>query len=76
METFFKALGMLVGAAVVVAIFGTLFAYPTKWVVNYLFSPGALNAVFGVARFDFWHALAFNFFAGNFRGISTSSKKN
>lgn len=73
METLSKIIGTVVLAFALVAAIAAIGAYPAKWVINYLFSPNSLQAVFGVARFDFWHALAFNFFAGlAFKGTSSS----
>lgn len=70
METFVKA---VVFFLVIVGL-AALFAYPTKWVANYLFSEGALLAVFGVSQLTFWKALALNFFMGGFKNVSTSRK--
>lgn len=76
MKTLATFLGTVVLALAFLAAIATLGAFPAKWVINYLFSPAALQAVFGVARFDFWHALAFNFFAGwVFQGTSSNTSK-
>lgn len=40
MNKFFEAVGLLVVAVVMLAFLSVLGAYPTKWVVNYLFAPG------------------------------------
>ena len=39
-------------------------AYPTKWLVNYLFSHQLLVVLFGVPVFGFWKALCLNLFLG------------
>ena len=43
-----------------------LMALPMMWLVNYLFSPSALLAVFGMAKIGFWKAFWLNFFLGWF----------
>lgn len=37
-----------------------LLAYPTMCLVNYLFTPTLLVAVFGMAKIGFWQALCLN----------------
>lgn len=58
-------LGVLafLGVLVMFAVLSVLGAYPTKWIVNYLFSPSLLFAVFGVARIGFFKAFALNLFS-------------
>ena len=68
-----------VGAAVVVILvfvgLATLGAYPTKWIMNYLFNPTLLAKVFTVSRFDFWHAFCLNYIAAVLiKGTSGTSK--
>jgi hypothetical protein len=64
MDKILKTIGTMVVVIVLVTVFGLVFSFPTKWIVNYLFSPSALFSVFGVTRFDVWHAWALNAFAG------------
>ncbi len=40
----------------VFGLFALATAWPTKWMVNYVFSPSALMAVFGVSQLTFWKA--------------------
>lgn len=54
-------------------VLGLLFAYPVMWLVNYLFTPAVLTAVFGVAKISVWQAWALNLLSG-FLFKSTSSK--
>lgn len=75
MEKFLKGVGFSVIVAIVIVIMAALFAYPTKWLVNYLFNPVFLATVFTTGKFTFWHALALNWLSGTlFKSVSTSSK--
>jgi hypothetical protein len=77
----------LFGAAVVVvggigitagSILGlaALWAYPTKWVVNYLFTPNTIFSLFGVSQLTLWKAMALNFISETlFKGSSSITKK-
>jgi len=73
MDKFLKA--MVVGFAtltfiVVACVIG---AYPTKLIVNYLFTPQTLIALFGVAKLNFWKALWLNAICASlFKGTITS----
>jgi hypothetical protein len=44
------------------ALFAAAMGYPTKWLVNYLFSPSLLMSVFGIAQITFWKAFWLNWF--------------
>ena len=78
MEDVVKVVGALVlilGLAVGIAL---LCAYPTLWLVNYLFTPGTLISLFGIAQLTFWKAFWLNFLCSilfKSSNISTSSKK-
>ena len=61
MSKFLQAIGLVVFAVVVVFALASLMAFPTKWLVNYIFSPEFRLAAFGVARIGFWRALALNY---------------
>jgi hypothetical protein len=59
-----KSFATLVGTVVLVMV-GTvalslLLAFPTKWLVNYIFSDGFRLAAFGVLKIDVWRAWALN----------------
>lgn len=62
-EVITTALGFILGAALFVLIIFAL-TLPTMWAVNYLFAPSLLTLIFGVAKFNFWRALVFNFIVG------------
>jgi hypothetical protein len=52
-----------------VVLFAVVGAYPTKWIVNYLFAPGLLTTVFGTPSIGFVKAFFLNlFFGGWIRG--------
>jgi hypothetical protein len=40
--------------AILIVLLSFLLVYPTMWMINYLFAPTALIAVFGVAKLSFW----------------------
>jgi hypothetical protein len=75
METLLKAVGAIVVFIGLVALLAVLTAYPTKWVVNYLFTPGILTVLFGTAKIGFWQALALNFITGLARGTASATTK-
>ena len=64
MDKFLTGLGALLFIALVIAGLAMLGAYPTKWIMNYLFNPTLLSHIFTVSRFDFWHAFCLNYIAG------------
>lgn len=71
---------MKIFATIVIAIaaiigLALLFAYPTMWLVNYLFSPQFLYSVFGVTSFSIWKAWALNAFLGSYRSYSSSKSE-
>lgn len=76
MDDVLKFVGGAILFVVILALLVLVLAFPTMWAVNYLFAPGLLTAIFGVAKFDFLRALIFNFFVGApfLRGVS--SKKD
>lgn len=61
MATFVKGFMFVVGVIATFLIIGVLMGYPTKWVVNYLFAPSLLVAIFGVSKLSIWQAIALNF---------------
>ena len=64
MDKFLTGLGALLFIALGIAGLAMLGAYPTKWIMNYLFNPTLLSHIFTVSRFDFWHAFCLNYIAG------------
>lgn len=78
MEDVVKAVGSLVLIFGLVVGIALLFAYPTLWLVNYLFTPGTLISLFGIAQLTFWKAFWLNFLCSilfKSSNTSTSSKK-
>jgi len=57
MEKILSYVLIVVLAVIVVASVSILFALPTFWIVNWLFAPSALIAVFGVSKITLWQAL-------------------
>jgi len=68
-----KIILVVLGAIFLIGILSVLAAYPTKWLVNYLFSSAFLDSVFGIRELDFWHALGLNFLIGWFISTKTTS---
>lgn len=71
---FFKAIGLFFVATITLALIAVIGAYPTKWLVNYLFTPQTLLSVFGISQFGFWKALALNYLTGTFFRTTVNSK--
>lgn len=70
-----KTFVSFVGIAVILVALALLMAFPTLWLVNYLFAPSLLLSIFGVSQIGFWKALALNLFFGFFvKSSSTNSK--
>ena len=76
MKEVFAVIGVLFVALGLIFGLGFVFAYPTMWLVNYLFTPTFLTFVFGTATLNVWHAWALNILAGLlFKSTSTSTSK-
>ena len=76
METLLKVLGVITFVMLAVAAFAVIFAYPTKWLVNYTLAPATIHGIFGVDQIGFWQALALNTLTGIlFRSGSSSTGK-
>jgi hypothetical protein len=69
----FAVVALVLGFLALITGAGFLFAYPTMWLVNYLFTASVLTAVFGVSALTVWKAWALNILAGLLLK-STSSK--
>ena len=77
MDTFLKAVSAVVVVTVTYAGLAVLMAYPTKWLVNYLFTPSTLMSLFGIAQLTLWKALWLDFLCATlFKGSSSSSSKS
>lgn len=77
MEALTKFVGIVVLVVVLVFLIAALMAYPTMWLMNYLFAPSFLQTVFGITAITFWKAFWFNFFMGLvIKSSSSSSSKS
>jgi hypothetical protein len=77
MDKVIVALLALLGFLVLLVGFGFLFAYPTMWLVNYLFTNSLLLSVFGIAKLTVFKAWALNILCGSLvrsRSAGTSAK--
>jgi hypothetical protein len=74
MDKLLMAVGTIVVVSIVAFGFSFLLAYPTMWMVNYLFTPATLLSLFGFAQLTFWKAFWLNFLCSQlFKGSSSSS---
>ena len=67
-------LGGFVLFLVFMVFIGLLIGFPVKWMVNYLFTPATLTALFGVAQLTFWKAFWLAFLCSALFKSSGSSK--
>jgi hypothetical protein len=75
LEKLVKGVGVVVIALIIVVLLSIIGAYPTKWLVNYLFTPATLVALFG-GPLTFWKALALSYVCASlFKGTTTEVKK-
>jgi hypothetical protein len=75
MNDILTTVATVIGVLVLVFGLALLFAFPTMWAVNYLFSTSLLTTIFGVAKLNFWRALVLNFVVGWFSTKKSSSTK-
>lgn len=76
MKTLATAVGTIVLAFLGFVALALLMAFPTKWLVNYLFSATFLLYIFGVAKITIWQALWLNVLTGLlFRSSVTKGSK-
>lgn len=72
MEKVFIIVGKTVLGIALLFFFGAVFAYPTKWLVNYVFAPGAIQSVLGTPQIGFWKAWGLSAICSSlFKGINT-----
>jgi hypothetical protein len=64
-----------VGVFALISGLSLLLAYPTLWLINYLFTPAVLTSLFGVAQLGVWKAWALNMVTGILFKSSTSTSK-
>jgi hypothetical protein len=74
MSDILAAIVLTVGIVALIFGLALLFAFPTMWAVNYLFSTSLLLTIFGVAKLNFWRALVLNFVVGWFSTLKTGKK--
>ena len=74
MNKFLTVVGGIVIVVLACAGVAMLGAYPTMWIVNYLFNPTLLATVFTTAHFTFWHAASLNYIAATLIKSSMSTK--
>ncbi len=71
MSKFLQAVGLVFFGLAIFFALAMLFAFPTKWLVNYIYSDDFRVALFGVSKIGFWRALAINYFVMSlFKGTS------
>lgn len=76
MEMFLKFVGVFVLIALLVLGIATLSAWFVMLIVNYLFTPAVLTAVFGVAKLTLWRAWCLSLLSGIlFKSTSYNSSK-
>ncbi len=74
-DSFVKMVGAFALFLLFILFIGLLIGFPVKWMANYLFTPEALTAVFGVAKLTFWRAFWLAFLCSSlFKSSSSSSK--
>jgi hypothetical protein len=74
MDDVFKGIGEIVFLLFVMFFAGLIFAFPTKWLINYLFTPSVLRTVLGVAQITFWRSYALTMLSGFLvKGVNTAS---
>jgi len=75
MDKFLQLIGVIVLGVAAITGLAVIMAFPTKWVVNYLFAPSAITAVFGTAQLSVWQSLALNFICATLFKVSASKSK-
>lgn len=75
-EDIIKAVLVIVGAMLFIGFVVLLMAWPTEFLVNYLFTPSLLISIFGVAKITWTQALCINTLASILFKSSSSSKSS
>lgn len=80
MNNFVEGMVKIVGAVVLVVGMvlglGLLFAFPIKWLVNYVFTDGTRLALFGVTHISVWQAYCLSLLCGLlFKGSGITAGK-
>jgi hypothetical protein len=75
MDTLIKVVGVVVVGAFTVAGLSILMAFPTMWMVNYVFTPGVIFSLFGISQLTVVKAWGLNFICGTlFKSTYSQSK--
>jgi len=74
MEKFLKSVGIGISALIIATLLATLSAWFVMLLINWLFTPTALMAVFGVAKIGFWKAWGISFLTSMLFKSTGSSK--
>jgi hypothetical protein len=75
MDKFAQVIGVIVLGFLAITGLAVVMAYPTKWVINYLLTPSAIQSVFGAPELTVWKALALNFICATLFKVSASNSK-
>lgn len=75
MEKIIAVLGVFAFLTLIVLFVGALAAFPTKWIVNYVFTDDLLLYVFG-GPLSAWKALWLNFLCGMLFKTSVSRSES
>lgn len=67
-----------IGLGAIALVFGlsVLLAFPTMWLVNFVFWPPFIGTVFGVAKLTLWKAWGLNFLMGLLFGKAKGTSKS
>jgi hypothetical protein len=71
MDAVLKAIGGIVLVAVIVFLVAALFAFPTKWLWNWL-----MPEIFNLRQINAWQAFGLMFLSGLFFKSSVTTKKD
>lgn len=72
MDNILKVIGAVFVGLLLVGGVALLGAYPTKWIVNYLFTSNTLVGLFGITQLTFWKAFWLNWLCASlFKSVNT-----
>ena len=74
MDKFLTAIGTVVVGVLVFVGVSLLMAYPTLWMVNYLFTSSVILSLFGAVQLTFWKAFWLNYFCASLFKSAASTK--
>jgi hypothetical protein len=70
----FAGAALFIGTLVILFGFSLLLGFPIMWLMNYVFTPGIMLTIFGVAKMTFWRAFWTNYLFGILFRSSVSVK--